>query len=705
MNAEPELQPQPLENWRLMVTGAVMVLVLLAFVARLFVLQVVEHGKWLAAANQNRVEELNIPAPRGAIYDRRGIVLARNVASYNLIITPAYLPDDPGKVDEIFQELSRLTGVPVSHGVVDKEHPYVACRSDQGIRQIVNFGETFAPYRPVKIKCNIPRKVAMIIRERASDWPGVGIEVEPIRDYPTGYLTAHIVGFLGPVPKALVDYYKKKGLVPNRDKVGYAGVELSHQDLLAGKNGHRVVEVDVAGHIIGDLKPPQPPIPGKNLVLTIDTRLQDAAYHILAKQIQYINQRYPMADGEPRTHAGVVIAMNPKTGEILAMVSYPTYENNRMARFIPAYYYKQLAADPEQPLLNHAISGEYAPGSTFKIVTGTGAINEHVVSLDQIIDAPGIITLANKYYANDPGKAEKFYDHNYKQGGFGKIDFLHCIAYSSNVCFYKLGGGYDDEIKPGLGICRLGTYAHALGYGARTGIDLPGEATGLIPSPTWKRIYKGENWSTGDTYLASVGQGYVLGTPLQVLMSAATIANNGRQMQPTVLREVVDAEGKVIQPFRPKVRWDITKDPLIKVFYNPAGIGRCKPTGELKTVDPWSIKQVQRGMRLAVTDGTHGTLHRVFEGFPIPVAGKTGTAEYCDNKAQQRHLCRRGDWPDHGWTVAYAPYNDPEIVVVAFIYNGGEGAVVAGPVVRRVMEAYFALKAADAARRSTSPKP
>ncbi len=704
MNAEPDLQPQPLENWRLVVTAAAMVLVILVFVARLFALQIVQHQKWLAAANQNRVEKLNIPAPRGAIYDRRGIVLARNVASYNVVITPAYLPDDPGKVDEIFHELSRLTGVPVSRGVVDKEHPYVACRSTQGIRQIVNFGETFAPYRPVKIKCHIPREVAMIIRERASDWPGVGIEIEPIRDYPTGYLTADIVGFLGPVPKALVDFYKKKGLVPNRDKVGYAGVELSHQDLLAGKNGHRVVEVDVAGHIIGDLKPPQPPVPGKNLVLTIDTRLQDAAYHILVKQIQYINQRYPMPDGEPRTQSGVVIAMNPKTGEILAMVSYPTYENNRMARFIPAYYYKQLAADPLRPLLNHAISGEYAPGSTFKIVTGTGAMNEHIVSLNQIIDAPGIITLANKYYANDPGKAEKFYDYNYKEGGFGKIDFLHCIAYSSDVCFYKIGGGYDDEINPGLGICRLGTYAHALGYGARTGIDLPGEATGLIPTPTWKRIYKGENWSTGDTYLASVGQGYVLATPLQVLMSAATIANNGRQMQPTVLREVVDAEGKVIQPFRPKVRWDITKDPIIKVFSNPAGIGRCKPTGELKTVDPWAIKQVQKGMRLAVTDSTHGTLYHVFEGMEnLAVAGKTGTAEYCDNKAQKRNLCHRGEWPTHGWTVAYAPYNDPEIVVVAFVYNGGEGAVVAGPIVRRVIEVYFKLKAADARRSSQSP--
>ncbi len=687
-----DLRTLPLEKWRLTVTGAVMALVLLAFVARLFSLQILQHDRWLARANENRVEELNIPAPRGAIYDRRGVVLARNVAAYNLVITPAYLPDDPGKVDEIFRDLSRLVDVPVSHGVVDKEHPYVPCRSDQGIRQIVNFGETFAPYRPVKIKCDIDRDVALMIRERATDWPGVDVEVVPAREYPTGYITANVVGFLGPVPKALVDYYKKQGLVPNRDKVGYAGVELSHQEELAGKNGLRVVEVDVAGHIRRDLKPPQAPQPGANLRLTIDTRLQEAAYQILVNQIKSLNIRYPLPDGEPRTRSGVVIAMNPRTGEILAMVSYPTYDNNRMARFIPADYYQQLAADPEKPLLNHAISGEYAPGSTFKLATGTGALNEHVVTLDKIIDAPGIIYLTEKYYANDPGKAVKFYDHNYKQGGFGKIDFLHCIAYSSNVCFYKLGGGYRNEINPGLGICRLGTYARALGYGDRLGIDLPGEAKGLIPSPRWKRIYKGENWSTGDTYLASVGQGYVLATPLQVLMSAATIANNGRQMQPTVLYETVDAEGKVVKPFQPRVRWDITKDPRIEVYSNPAGIGSCKPTGELKTVDPWVVKQIQRGMHMAVTDRTHGTLSRVFEGFYIGAAGKTGTAEYCDNRAQKRHLCIRGNWPTHGWTVAYAPYEDPEIVVVAFIYNGGEGAVAAGPVVRRVLDVYFTLK-------------
>ena len=691
--SEYRISREPITPWRITVFVLVMGLVLGVFITRLFSMQVLNYNRWIVRAEENRTEILNLPAPRGAIFDRNGVVLARNIASYNVVITPAYLPDDPGKVDEIFAELSRLTGVPINQGEISPENPYVPCRSPHGIRQIVYYGITTAPYRPVKIKCNIPRKTALIIQERAVDWPGVDVEIEPVRDYPTGYLTADIIGFLGPVPKSLVDYYvNERGLDPNRDKVGYAGVELSYQDVLAGTNGKRVVEVDVAGKILRDLEPPIPPQPGNNLILTLDTRLQEAAYNILIDQIRYLNARYPMPDGSPRTSSGVVIAMNPKTGEILAMVSYPTYENNRLARFIPADYYQILASDPNKPLLNHAISAEHPPGSTFKLATATGALNEHVVTLDKIIDAPGIITLTEKYFANDPGKARRFVDHNWEQGGFGKIDFLHCIAYSSNVCFYKLGGGYDDEINPGLGICRLGTYARALGYGNPLGIDLPGEASGLIPDPTWKRIHKGENWSTGDTYIASVGQGYVLATPLQVLSSAATIANGGKLMRPKVVREIVDAEGHVVQPFVPEVKWDITKDPVIEVYENPAGIGSCHPTGEKKTVDPWVIQQVRKGMRMAVTELPHGTLTRAFAGFPIAVAGKTGTAEYCDNKAQKRGLCKFGAWPTHGWTVAFAPYDDPEIAVIAFVYNGGEGAVAAAPIVRRVMEVYFSLK-------------
>jgi penicillin-binding protein 2 len=287
----------------------------------------------------------------------------------------------------------------------------------------------------------------------------------------------------------------------------------------------------------------------------------------------------------------------------------------------------------------------------------------------------------------------EFVDWNREQGGFGTITFTEAIANSSNVYFYKLGGGYKDEVPEGLGVCRLGTYAKALGYGAASGIELPGEVDGLLPDPTWKRIYQGENWSTGDTYIASVGQGYVLVTALQVLLSAATIANNGVLMQPTIVREILDGEGNVVRPFQPKVKWDITKDYVIEEFYPITNISSgCRPTGKYKNVDPYVIKTVQIGMRGAVT---HGTLKDEFSGVTIAAAGKTGTAEYCDNIAQSKNLCKPGNWPTHGWTIAYAPYDNPEIAVVGFMYNGGEGAKVAAPIVRRIIEYYFELKAID----------
>jgi penicillin-binding protein 2 len=218
-------------------------------------------------------------------------------------------------------------------------------------------------------------------------------------------------------------------------------------------------------------------------------------------------------------------------------------------------------------------------------------------------------------------------------------------------------------------------------------------ASGLIPDPTWKRINQGESWSTGDTYIVSVGQGYALATPLQVLLSAATVANNGKLMAPTLLYEVLDSEGNVIQPFTPRMRWDLTADPVIQV-YEDNTIRGCQPTGEMKTVQPWVFEQIRTGMRLAVLEGT---LKKEFANVNIAVAGKTGTAEYCDEFAKAKNLCEPGNWPSHAWTVAFAPYEDPEIAVIAFVYNGGEGSSVAGPIVRRVMEAYFELKSVDSA--------
>ena len=697
-----------IETWRIIAFLIVLGILFIVFTLRLFILQVLQGNSWALKAEENYTQEVNLPTLRGIIYDRNNVILARNVPSYNIVITAALLPDDLGATQEIYRELSSLTGAPVNLGEITPEDPYVPCISEHGIAQIAEYGQLSAPYQPVSVVCDIDQRIAMIVQEKAADWPGVSIETQSLREYPTGSLTASLIGFLGPVPATLEEYYVQRGFVPNRDKVGYAGLELQYQDLLAGTNGRRIVEVDVGGQLLRDIFPIVPARPGRSIRLTIDTRLQQAAESILKSELQDWNAYF----GEERYTSGVIVAANPKTGEILAMISYPSYENNRMSRFIPAYYYNQLINDPTNPLLNHAVGDVLPAGSVFKLTTGTGALNEGVVTPDQIISTPPKLEVTEKYYANDPGREREFVDWN--PAGFGQLDFVHCLANSSNVCFYKLGGGFEDEIpNGGLGICRLGTYAAAIGYGEKAGIGLPDEENGLLPDPTWKRINQAESWSSGDTYIASVGQGYVLATPVQVLYSAMVIANDGKFIQPTLLKDALDSEGNVIpmwrdeeenfletstpgavqvSPFQPVLKWDITQEPMIQV-YGETTIRGCEPVpGEKKTVEPWVLEKLKEGMRLAVT---MGTLAKQFQGETIGAAGKTGTAEYCDKYANEKNRCIPGNWPTHAWTVGYAPFDDPEIAVVAFVYNGGEGASVAGPIIRRVMEAYFELKGID----------
>jgi penicillin-binding protein 2 len=742
-------------RWRVIIVYGLIVAILVLLIYRLFSLQVLGTDTWIEQAVENYTTQISDPASRGIIYDRNRQILARNVASYNVIITPAGLPDDEADIQRIYREVSELTGVrvggPVTEETLGEAKLFSACVPGPSIADMVALGDSLAPYTPVKIICNIDEELARVIREKAVDWPGVSVEIEPIRDYPTGSLTANLIGFLGPIPEALKDLYEARDFVSNRDKIGYSGVETSLDDILLGTNGKRVVQIDVAGQVIRNLEPPIDPVPGNNVVLTIDTRLQKAAEAALTDEINFWNTNYTLG-----ISSGVVIAMNPKTGEILAMVSYPTFENNRMARFIPGYYYEQLSQDPRHPLVNNAISAELPPGSVFKLSTATGAFNEGVIGPDKIVQTPGKLVLCETFVYSascTDNNSRPFVDWIYNRGGvinetgFGALDFFHCIAYSSNVCFYKLGGGFGEEIKEGLGIFRLGEYARALGYGARSGIELPGEEDGLIPDPQWKRINTGENWSTGDTYIASVGQGYVLGTPLQVLMSGATIANHGKLMQPTIVREVLDSERRVIpvwfdpndfsiyevhevmdregrtrtvwvnpadrarplstppegsyqiSPFVPHMKWDITVTPMIEEF--SCDQGYCDKTGKVKIVRPSTVDAVRTGTRLAVTEDPLGTLHRVFtEDYPftIPVAGKTGTAEYCDDVASKALQCQFGSWPTHAWTLAYAPFDDPEIIILAFAYHGSEGGTVAAPIVARVMQAYFELKSIDLAQ-------
>jgi penicillin-binding protein 2 len=753
----PSVSKYEVSFWRILVVYGMLVGIVGVLAYRLLTLQVVEETIWMDQAINNYTDIISDPGSRGIIYDRNDYILARNVASYNVVITPASLPDDEADIQRIYREVSRLTGVPAGGPVTDESLEnaklFSVCVPGPSIADMVALGDSIAPYSPVRISCNINEELARIIRERSVDWPGVTVEIEPVRDYPTGAQTANIIGFLGPIPAAFETAYEARGFEANRDKIGYAGIETSMDDILLGTNGLRVVQKDVAGQVRRNIEPPMAPVAGNNVVLTIDTRLQQAAEAALLDEIDYWNNRFY---GYIRISSGVVIAMNPKTGEILAMVTYPTYENNRMARFIPGYYYEQLSQDPRRPLVNNAISAEFPPGSTFKLSTATGAYNEGVVEDDDIIETPGRLVLCERFLPTDPcteRNSRPFVDWIYErngvinEAGFGSLDFFRCIAYSSNVCFYKLGGGFEGEIEEGLGIFRLHDYARALGYGERSGIQLPGEEDGLIPTPQWKRINTGENWSTGDTYIASVGQGYVLGTPLQVMLSGATVANHGKLMQPTIIREIRDSEDHVIpvwfdpsdfslyelkqtedkngrrkevwvnpaqpkvelnsppdgsyqiSPFTPNLKWDVTKDPKIQI-YN-CEVGYCDPTEQYKVIQPRTIEAVRTGTRMAVTEDPSGTLHRIFNtDYPIPiaVAGKTGTAEYCDDVARQANRCQYGLWPTHAWTLAYAPFDDPEIIIIAFAYNGGEGGTVAAPIVARVMQAYFELKAIDLAQ-------
>ena len=651
-------------SWRTGTLYSLMIISIIAFIGQLIRLQVIEHEELTALASENRQARISAPAPRGVIYDRNGVILAHNVPSYDVIITPADLPEDDVRLQEIYQRIASITDTPISTPPLDAGNASSNRLGDNapspGITEVVFLQESIAPYESVVVAPDVTREVALTLSEELRNLPGVGIQITPMRDYPTGSLTSHIIGYMGPITESVKDFYVDRGFDASRDKIGYSGVESFMQDTLAGQNGSKFIEQDVAGlelRVIGEVINPKP---GKSIVLTIDAQLQAIAEGALRQRMKIENQS---RNGQPVTN-GVVIAMNPQTGEILSMVSLPTYDNQQFARYIPVDYYTELLNHPHFPLLNQAISGEHPPGSVFKLVVASGALQEEIVSSEQFVNDPGEIEIVNKYFPNDPGKTRKVVC--WKRDGHGPVDFLTGIAQSCDVYFYALGGGYKEGgvTNNGLGIDKIYQYSTWLGYNQITGIELPGELSGLVPDSDWKRINIGENWSTGDTYISSIGQGYILSTPLQVLNSFTPFINNGALIKPTIIREVMDGEGNVVEEFQSRV---IHQTPIKSSI----------------------IDKVSKGLLKVMVDGTGDKLPSI-DG--ITLAGKTGTAEYCDNIAQQEDRCKFGAWPAHAWFVGYGPYENPEIAVLAFVYSGEEGATVAGPIVMDILDAYFELK-------------
>jgi penicillin-binding protein 2 len=740
---------QPFQGWRLTFLQGVIFAVFVLFGLRLYELQILNQTEAQLAADDNRLNEQPIPAPRGVIFDRYDNPLALNVPAFNVTIVPAALPLQDEETLAIYNRLSALVNVPPTAAMA-------AGGNVRSIEELVLEGQGIAPFRPVIIAQDVPLEVAMQILEERISMPGVDVDAVGVREYPTGALTSQVVGYMGPIPAEEAEALRAEGYNAAFDRIGYAGVEFFLERILGGVRGEILREVDVAGEVIKEISRVDS-IPGSNVRLTIDTELQQAAQTALTNRITFINT----TENRIRTQSGVVIALNPRTGEVLALVSWPTFDNSRFARSIDGAYYLEVFNNPQTPLVNHAISSLYPPGSVWKVITALGVLQENVIRPETLIFNPGSLTLPNRYAPNDPAASQTFFD--WKREGFGLLGMIGAIANSSDVYFYQVGGGNPD-LSPatlrsgGLGIIDLFRYATATGIGSELGVELPGEQPGRLPDPDWKRRVYGENWSTGDTYNAAFGQGYVTVTPLQLVSAVAAIANGGTLYQPTVIRDFLDEERNITQAFQPHVLRHLNIDnldpsePIVLTqiedmimkgasslactcendadnpFYNAA---RCDPEGYRNTVDinpddfveelreyrvhiplnyvfngrvcsplrfapnyqpPFvdteNIRIVEEGMRGAVTYGTATGADLPY----VAVAGKTGTAEYCDDVARPLGLCIPGSWPAHAWFTAYAPYEDPEVIIMGFVYNGGEGSLVALPVVVETLEAYMRLR-------------
>lgn len=622
--------------------GLVILCIFAIFGYRLWYLQFAQGAYYSLLADRRRLRTEIVPTSRGIIYDRTGAPLVRNVPSFKITLTPAYLPDDESEADAVLIRLAVLLDI-----------PYTTTGDQVGLRETVETAWQ-VPYHPAEIEGDVTRERAMLIAQESMLLPGVSVKMDSARDYPYGPLLSQILGYLLPIPGEYEEEYRAQGYDPSTDRIGRAGVEATSEEELRGEKGESLIEEDVMGRVIRVVSKQAAPVPGGNIHLTLDLDLQQLVEKALQRRMTRPNVNSPR---------GVAIVMNPQTGEILAMVSLPTYDNNLFTQGISTRDWQVLSENVHRPMLNHAIADRLQPGSVFKVIVAAGALQEGVLDGQRTrLSCPGTIIIPNKYYPNDPGQAQNFYCWN--RGGHGWMDVVGGIAHSCNIFFYKTGGGFEEDDFEGLGMDEdsgIPYYAHLLGFGEPTGVELTGESDGRVPTMKWKRLTYGESWSTGDTYNLSIGEGYLEVTPLQMLNAVNTIANGGTLYRPSIVHHVTDSEGNMVQPFEPDII-------------------RTLPISS----ENWSL--IQQGMEGAVAYGTAPNAQ--IEG--VRVAGKTGTAQYCDDIAREIGICRAGfAQPIHAWFTAFAPVENPEISVIVFLYNGGEGSENAAPVAHDILDYYF----------------
>jgi penicillin-binding protein 2 len=606
---------------RFLVFGIAAVLAIGGLTTRLFYLQVVQGGAFAAMSRSNREVEQAIPSTRGLIYDRGGLALVTNVKTFAVKIRPVDLPEE--RRDEVVARLAALLNIKVGdiNGAID--------------------GNPGSRFDLVRVASDVPDATAHLIAENGTDLPGVEVVVETRRQYPEGPLVSQLLGYTGPVSPDQLDNLKKQGYLPD-DLIGKTGLEAYYESDLRGTYGSEVVERDATGRKLDVLETKAEPQAGDSLRLTIDVKEQQNAQRALQWGMR--------AAGLKR---GVVIVMNPQTGELLAMVSLPTYDDNLFSRGISAKDYAKLLNDKNKPLINHATQAHYPPGSTYKLVTGSGALADRKITpTSRVVTRPYLLL----------GRT-KFWEWNHR--GWGGITIRDGYAHSSDTFFFQLAGM--------LGIDRLAHWAHEFGFGQRTGIDLPGEVPGIVPSNAWKQNTFGEPIYPGETYQAGIGQGYDVVTPIQLINAYAALANGGRLYQPQLVREVVGPDGNVVRPFKPKLirRLDV-------------------PRSDLRV-----MREAARNVELV-----RHTYNLV--DLPIVSAGKSGTAEFGVRDS-------KGRLPFHSWFVAFVPKNpqksasdpgglkavareDAQLVVLAFAYDSRTKGNAATEIVKYYLQLHFHIK-------------
>jgi penicillin-binding protein 2 len=604
-----------LPGWRVAVFCALVAIALVGLLIRLVQIQLVEGARYRAAAQANQIRLIPVAAPRGTIYDRHGAVIARSRPSFAVALIPSEITDAD-------RELTTLAGLLR----IDKGLLWYRLLHHRGVNYS-SFDGVAAnePYGPVMLATDLPVAAVARVSEVLTELPGVDLEVQPIRNYPYGSVGSHVVGYVGAITEDEYERLKYQGYSPN-DVIGKDGLEFEYDKYLRGTPGGQRVVVDATGAVVPNVKlASREAIPGDTLVTNLDWRLQQIAEAALASEIRAV-------EGSRRL-SGAVVAEDPWTGGILALASYPNYNPNDFA----ANRWKHIAFDltnASQPLFDRAIAAATPTGSTFKMVTGSAALTEGVVRVNQVIDDTGGWDCGG-YYARDIAA-----------GGLGDTTFVPALAASSDGYFFRLAWW--------LGNARLRKYALAFGLDAKTGIDLPGENEGNWPTNAWELRVFGVPMEPGEACFLGIGQGAMQATPLQMVNVASTVINGGTLYRPQIVREIRSPEDRVVERFAPSVirRVPVTQSALAAVR-----------AGMAKVTDPGGT-----AYGLAI-DG-------------LPFSGKTGTVE-TDN----------GNGPNTTWFVAWAPTVHPRLALAVFVdRSGGYGATVAAPIARQILVQYFHKK-------------